>query len=302
MRKQLTGAFSAASAIVAVAVALQLPFAASSSTPSLIAKSHSQRLSETDLAIDGDLANLPSGSTRFLSRDDLLSLPLVSYTVADDPNFKGPTEITGVLLEDLSRALARDSAAELIVAVCDDQYHAHYPRKYLAEHHPLLVLKVNGQLSEGWPKDAEGQGQSMGPYLISHRQFASRSETPPHQDERQIPWGVVGLQFHEEQSFFAAIAPPRNASDAAVQAGYQLAQQNCLRCHNMGNEGGLKARHPWLVLSAWAMASPEHFADYVHNPRAENPNAQMPANLDYDSATLRALTSYFQTFQTPEKP
>lgn len=70
----------------------------------------------------------------------------------------------------------------------------------------------------------------------------------------------------------------------------------------MGDIGGQNAQHPWLVLSAWAAASPAHFAAYVHNPQSENPGAAMPANPTYDDVTLQALIAYFRTFQSPEKP
>jgi len=301
MRKRFTALFCAS--IVAAALALHFsPVAASSSAPSLISKAHTRRLSATDLALSGDLAGLPAGSVRYLSREDLLALPQVTYSVTDDHNFAKPTEIAGVLLQELSRALAREPDADLVVAICDDQYHAHYPREYLAEHQPVLVLKVGGELSEHWPKDAEGHGLNMGPYMISHRQFTAGIKILAHEDEAQIPWGVVGLEFRDQKKFLGAIAPPRDASAADVHAGYRVAQQNCLRCHNLGSVGGEKARHPWLVLSAWAAASPQHFAAYVRNPQVENPRAEMPANPNYDDATLQALVAYFRTFQSPEKP
>ena len=300
MRKRFTSVFFASG--VTLALALPFPTAASSGTPSLISKAHTERRSSVDLAVGGDLAGLPAGSTRYVGREDLLTLPQVTYTVADDQNFAKPTEISGVLLEDLARALASEPAADLVVAVCDDQYHAHYPRHYLAEHHPMLVLKVNGQPPEGWPKDAEGHGQSMGPYMISHPKFTPGFKILSHQDEPQIPWGVIAIEFRNEKKFLGTVAPPRHATDDNVQAGYRIAQQNCLRCHNMGDAGGQKARHPWLVLSAWAAASPQHFAAYVRNPQSEDVRSAMPANPNYDDATLQALVAYFRTFQSPEKP
>jgi mono/diheme cytochrome c family protein len=305
MRKRFTAVFCAR--IVTVALALHSPVAASSpsgspSTPRLISKAHTRRLSPTDLAISGDLAGLPAGSTRYLSREDLLTLSQVVYTVNDDQNFTKPTQITGVLLDDLALSLASAPADDLVISICSDRYHSHYTRAYLADHHPVLVLKVNGEPSERWPRDAEGHGQEMGPYMISHRNFIPAFKILAHQDEPQIPWGVVGFEFRNEKKFLEAIAPPRNASDSDVQAGYRIAEQNCLRCHNMGDAGGQKAGHPWLVLSAWATASPEHFAAYIHNPQSENPRAEMPANSNYDDTTLHALTAYFRTFQSPEKP
>jgi mono/diheme cytochrome c family protein len=170
-------------------------------------------------------------------------------------------------------------------------------------HHPFLGLKVNGQLPEGWPQAGEGHGQKMGPYMISHRAFTPGFRILAHQDEAQIPWGVVRLEFNSEKMVFGAIAPPGpRANEPAVQDGYRIAQQNCFRCHDMGGEGGQKAHHPWLVLSAWATASPEYFAAYVRNPRSRNPHAQMYPNPTYDGATLHALTAYFQTFSSREKP
>jgi mono/diheme cytochrome c family protein len=309
MRNRFTAAGASVVIVILaiVALALHLPFAAassptSSSLPSLISKAHAQRLSANDLAISGDLAGLPAGSTRYLSREDLLTLPQVTYTVTDDANFTKPTEISGVSLDDLARSLAGEPPDDLVIAICSDQYHSHYTRAYLAGHHPLLVLKVNGQPPEGWPKDAEGHGQSMGPYLISHGKFTPAFNILAHQDEAQIPWGVVGLEFRNEKMFLGTIGPPRNASDVNVQAGYRIAQQNCLRCHNLGDAGGQKARHPWLVLSRWATASPEHFAAYIRNPQSENPRAEMPGNPKYDDATVQALIAYFRTFQPAEKP
>jgi hypothetical protein len=63
------------------------------------------RQSPSDLEVGGDLAGLPHGATRYITRDDLLALPQVTYTVTDDSNFTGPTKISGVQLEELTRSL-----------------------------------------------------------------------------------------------------------------------------------------------------------------------------------------------------
>jgi len=287
------------------------------STPAL----HAARSEPSDLELAGDLVGLPPGTTRYVTRADLLSLPQISSTVTDDPNFAGaaqtggsggganppiPVRIGGVLLEDLARRFAADSQAEMVVAVCTDLYRASYPRDYLAAHHPLLVLTIDGKPPSGWPKDPETHERDMGPYLISHARFTPAFKLFSHADEALIPWGVVRLEFHKESAVFGAIIPRGpQASVELVQAGYRIARQNCFRCHNAGDAGGTKAGHPWLVLSAWAAASPEYFAAYVRDPRSRNPNSQMPGNPDYDDATLRALMAYFKAFstwQTAEKP
>jgi mono/diheme cytochrome c family protein len=263
---------------------------------------HRTRVSPEDLEVGGALKDVPPGTTRYITRDDLLALPQVSYTALDDANFAGPTEISGVPLEELARRVRAAPESGLVVAVCDDRYRANYPRTYVSAHHPLLVLKVDGQPPDSWPKDAEGHGLAMGPYMISHRKFTPSFKILAHADEPQIPWGVVRLEFLDEKIVFDAIAPRGpHAGEPAVKAGYLIAQQNCFRCHNMGREGGQKSGRPWQVLSALAAASPEYFTAYVRNPQAKNPHAQMPGNSAYDDATLGALRAYFETFASQEK-
>lgn len=267
----------------------------------LVAALHTARASSSDLELGGDLAGLPPGSTRYIARDELLALPQVTYTVTGDENFAGPTVVSGAPLEKLAQIFAAAPKSDMVIAICDDKYAAPYPRGYLSEHHPLLVLTVDGNPPAGWPKDPEG-GSNMGPYLISNPAFKPSLKILSHTDEPQIPWGVVRLEFRSEKQVYGTIAPRGpHAHDPLVQAGYRIAGQNCFRCHNMDGEGGLKAGHPWQVLSAWATSGPDYFAAYIRNPRAKSPNAQMPGNPDYDDMTLKALTAYFQTFSSPEK-
>ncbi|HEY4903899.1 MAG TPA: hypothetical protein VIH89_10540 [Candidatus Sulfotelmatobacter sp.] len=262
-----------------------------------------ERTSPLDLEVSGELAGISPDSVRYLTRDDLLALPQVTFTVKNDANFNGPTQVSGVLLEELIRQLGSTPKSDMVVAICDDQYRANYPPAYIAAHQPLLVLKVNGQPPAAWPKDVEGHGQNMGPYMISHRKFLPNFKVSAYGDEAQIPWGVVRLEFRDEKTVYGVITPRGpNAANEAVQHGYWIARQNCFRCHNNGKEGGTKADRPWLVLSAWATASPEYFAAYVRNPQSKNPHAQMPGNPGYNQKIIDALTAYFQTFSSQQKP
>ena len=270
-----------------------------SRTPTLRAR----RSSSLDLEVGGELAGQPSAAARYLTRDDLLALPQVTDTVSDDANFTGPTQISGVALEELTKAIAAAPKASMVVAICYDRYRANYPRGYMAAHHPVLVLTINGQRPERWPKDSETPNLDMGPYLISHPEFTPSFKILSHADEPQIPWGVVRLEFRSEKTVFGGIAPQGpHAQDPSVQAGYRIAQQNCFRCHNMGAEGGQKAGRPWQVIATWAGASPDYFGSYVRDPKSKNPRAEMPGFPGYDDATIAALRTYFQTFAEQTKP
>jgi mono/diheme cytochrome c family protein len=254
------------------------------------------RKSASDLEVGGELAGLPRGSTRYVALESLLALPQTAYTVSDDPDLPAAAKISGAPLEELAKLLAAAPDADMAVAICDDKYQANYPRAYVMAHHPLLVLRVNGQLPPRWPKNPETHG-SMGPYMISQGKFTPSFKVLSQSEEMQIPWGVVRLEFRDEKAVLGAIAPRGpHAQDTPVQEGYRIAGQNCFKCHNMGGEGGQKSGHPWLVLAAWASAAPEYFSGYVRNPRKMNRHAEMPGNPSYDEATIRALREYFATF------
>ena len=258
-----------------------------------------QRSSPLDLELGGELKGLPPGATRFVTREDLLALPQVSFTATDDEKFTGPTRVSGVMLDELMRALGGAPSSDMFVAICKDGYRANFTSTYMAAHHPLLVLQVDGKAPPDWPKDVE-HGGDLGPYTVSYLNFVFRFKIFAQADAPQIPWGVIRLDLRDEQAVFGVIAPRGpHADESAVQAGYRIAQQNCFRCHNAGPEGGQKSERPWLVLAAWATASPDFFMAYVRDPKTKNPHSAMPGFPDYDDPTMRALIAYFRTFSAP---
>jgi mono/diheme cytochrome c family protein len=262
-----------------------------------------KRSSGLDLEVAGDLAGLPAGSLRYIAREDLKALPQVTYTVPDDANFGGAVEVRGVELEVLAREFAGSGEKALIVAVSGDLYRAHYPQGYVQAHRPVLVTEIDGEGPASWPKSKEGSGSAMGPYLISHPHFTPSFKDLGNAEEAQIPWGVVRLEFRNEEAIFGEIAPRAvNAGKAEVQAGYRIARQNCLRCHGPASYGRLKGQITWSGIAFFADSSPQGFSAYVRDPRSVTPSAEMPGNPAYDDATVEALLVYFRTFLVKGKP
>ncbi|HEX4322297.1 MAG TPA: hypothetical protein VHZ52_15395 [Acidobacteriaceae bacterium] len=261
---------------------------------------HNQRTSPGDLEIGGELVGLPAGSSRYLRYEDLLELPQEIYTVSDDTNFKGKTEIKGIALTTLAKLFGQTAHSDLVVAICYDKYRSNYPKDYLTAHHPILVLKVNGQSHDKWPPSE--YGGPLGPYLVSHPEFKPSFKVLSHKDEAQIPFGVTRLDFRTESVVFGTIRPEGKwAADSPVWQGYQIARQDCFRCHGLYGEGGERASRSWLVLAAWAATDAARFQQYIHSPRSIQASAKMPAHADYDQRTLEALTVYFATFVPARK-
>ena len=253
------------------------------------------RHAPSDLEVGGSLQKVPRGETRFVSYESLLSLPQESYLVTDDTNFGTRVQVSGVSLEKLPAWLGAESGASMVIAICDDKYAAHYPASYVAAHHPLLVLKVNGLPPDRWPLGVDRL--PMGPYMVSHPSFKPSFRVLSHDDEQQVPWGVVRLDLRNEQSVYAPIEPPAAAAaNPDVQQGYIIARQNCFRCHNRSGEGGQKSTLHWREVAHEALTNPARFNAYVRDPKQFNPQSQMGANPEYDDATLAALRKYFSTF------
>jgi mono/diheme cytochrome c family protein len=267
----------------------------SNDTPTPHIPLHRTRTSPTDLELGGSLANVPPGQTRFVSFADLARLPQETYTVTDDAGLGKSVRITGIALEKLPALLGAAPGASMVTALCSDAYAAHYPAAYFRAHHPLLVLRLDNKAPTQWP--VLSGGDSMGPYLVSHPSFKPAFQVLSHEDEAQVPWGIVRLDFQPEQQVYAPIAPiGPHANDPLVQQGYTIARQNCFRCHSRGGEGGEKSRRPWDVVARRAVTDPQYFDTYVRDPKRLNPAAQMEGSPKYNAATLQALRAYFQPF------
>jgi hypothetical protein len=257
-----------------------------------------QRSSPQDLEISGDVAGIPPGEKRFIRYADLSALAQVTFTVRDDANFSGPVKLSGVPLDALLLSLGfNDGGKQMIAASAGDGYEAHYTAEYRAAHHPFLVLRIGGKEPANWPKGPDGK--NYGPYLISHASFSPAFHVLAHKDQAQIPYGVVGLRFFDESAVLHQLLPP-GAAVPAMQ-GYRIAQQNCLRCHREGDIGGTKSPFGWPQMALIAQGNPTAFGKYVVRPNSVNPEANMPANPEYDAATVAAITAYFRSFAPEEQ-
>jgi len=252
------------------------------------------RSSPQDLEVSGDVPGIPAGATRYLSYAELSQLPQVTYTVRGDDNFPQPARLTGVSLDVLLQALnVPNSGKQLIAAIGSDGYNGHYTAEYRAEHHPFLVLQIEGKPPTQWPKATDGV--SYRPYLISQPNFVPAFHVLAHADQPQIPYGVTGLRFYDEDAVFAALRPKGVPPHSPALLAERIVVQNCLRCHNAGMIGGTKSPFGFPQLAMIAKGNPEAFGKYVKRPNSVNPEATMPPNPEYDAATIAALTAYFQS-------
>jgi mono/diheme cytochrome c family protein len=239
-----------------------------------------------------------SPSPGYISRAALLKLPQSSAVIEHDPDFEGLVlRVTGVPLETLEHALGVPPTDDLIDMLCTDRYRSHYPADYVQQHHPILVLRIEGKTPVQWA--AATRNEDPGPYFVAHAHYAPAFKVLSHEDQRQVPTNVVRMNVTTQQATYGPIAPPGPAT-RQVEQGFTIAKQNCLRCHAEGSVGGTKSNFNWRILAAIAKHNPSGFERYARNPREIDPHATMPASPQYDDATLAALTAYFQAIAVPE--
>jgi hypothetical protein len=261
----------------------------------------SRRHDPTDLEIVKTDVSGAVSERIFLSRAFLASLHQVSAEVRPDGNDSDrpspAVRATGIDLETLLSSVTHADRDTGIAALCADGYTSPFPRRAILQHHPILVLTMDGLSPHAWAVKHHAYDPS--PYFIAYQDFIPSFHILSHQDWAQSPAEIVTIKILPSSELERAIRPKSANTfpqDSPVLEGFQIARQNCIRCHNAGATGGVKAQRTWQHLGEVARNKPDFFATWVHNPQSIDPYAIMPANLKYDQATLNALTRYFQTF------
>ena len=243
------------------------------------------------------VAGLAPGAVADVSWSDLAKLPQVTATILNDSNLADQVtrgvRVSGIPLEQLAKALGALPSSDLIDATCTDRYRSHYPADYVAAHHPIFALLIEGERPAKWA--ARTHRYDPGPYFITHANYVPRYKVLAHAEQPQIPDNIARINFTTAAATYGPITPQgKYAADSAVARGFEIAKQNCLRCHFANGVGGTKSGREWRSLSTWAWEQPQYFQSYVLNPKAHEPHAHMEGNPGYDAATLEALTAYFQ--------
>ncbi len=260
---------------------------------------HKSRVADSDLEVTGLIPGLSPGQSGYVRYADLLKLPHIVFPLQETGDFPGlepdqRIQIAGVYLDSISHDLGVLPASDLIDATCQDEYRAHYPSGYITAHHPVLALTIDQLSTSAWA--LKTKQTDLGPYFITHVRFTPSFKLLSHSDQPQLPINVVRLNFTTTAATFGSISPPAGfAPNSPEQEGFTIAKQNCLRCHNQDQYGGKQSGRDWTMLSVLAYKQPTYFASYVKNPQAFNANARMSGNLQYDTATLDAITAYFKS-------
>ncbi len=252
------------------------------------------RTSPSDLQVSG---LLPGGITNgFVTREQLLSLPLTTVTNVQDGALKRSAVYRGVPLTALQAALSVESRSDVIFLICGDGYTAHVDAAYLKQFAPLLILEIDGQGPEKWGRSL-ASGLAMAPYYVNSGSFQARpAERLAGIDEGPVyPYAVARIDFSTSDR---ALGPLRldGAASELARLGERLAIRDCLSCHDHRGVGGLMSNRPWALLKTWS-SNTNYFRRYVVRPKSIQPASRMPGFSHYNEQALDALQAYFREWK-----
>lgn len=245
----------------------------------------SREAAQQDLQVHVDEVGTP------WSYERLAALPKQTFAFDDGAYFKGQ-EVTVVRLADFWQAVAPSEDVDTLTAYCKDDYFSVYTRAFVDTYDPFIIIEVEGLLPTEWQDGL----QNAAPYFIS---FAMKPEMPAYRDPtHKRPWGVESVTFGTYSELFSVLyeEPYIELSESAA-LGRDIWINSCSSCHQApGNGiGGRKAARPWEILAVHAKLNKDYFRQYVRNPQAINPAAQMEAHPQYSDEELEALMDFLST-------
>jgi mono/diheme cytochrome c family protein len=96
-----------------------------------------------------------------------------------------------------------------------------------------------------------------------------------------------------------ALASPSHAAEGDAAAGYELAKQNCARCHNIEPGGAFKQRPPTFQAIAVYRSDPDIWSRII----SPSPHSGMPEVMwDLSPNEVQDLVAYITSLDTTAAP
>ncbi|MEO7599704.1 MAG: cytochrome c [Opitutus sp.] len=255
------------------------------------------RGSATDLAVTGELTDLPTNAVRYVRHADLAALPTSQLKLTGE-FVPGEQTVTVVYLKDVWAALPKTRSADTLLATCSDGYASVFRVDFIATYQPFLILEINGAKPEAWPPP--GLSFNPGPYVISVSSAVVPAVAQLLDAGHKRPWGVNAIEVANYQTRFAALRPATHEPSAGREMGREIWINSCASCHSgpPNTFGGTKSERPFAIVAFRAKMEPVYFMRYVRDPKSVSPEARMEPHPHYSDEQLSALISFI-TSLTP---
>jgi len=215
----------------------------------------------------------------------------VDVNVKYDPFFQTNKSYRGypiiAVLDSIIKSNGIDKNHNLVVFVCQDGYQPSMERS-------VLYGKAKGYLAF---KDLAVQGKANWPDSIQKR-FAPFylvwDDVKKEDHEHAWPFGLIGLRFTTTAAEYSEIYP---SGDAALERGFELYRNACMKCHSINKVGGTfgpEFNYPRNITTYW---QDKDMIAFARNPKAYRYNSHMPEITGIEDKDFEMIIKYIRSMK-----
>lgn len=154
--------------------------------------------------------------------------------------------------------------------------------------HPAAYLAVADAEHDDWQPIGE-RGVSPAPlYMVwKGTKFADKEKYPR-------PWALAQIELLSGADRYAHTRPPTGfAGNTAAKKGYEIFDENCIRCHSINQEGGTLGPELNIPQNILAYRPEQQVRAYIKDPRTFRYSA-MPPHPQFSEQDLDDLIAYLK--------
>ncbi len=178
-----------------------------------------------------------------------------------------------------------DPAKILVTYQCGDGYNATMTLKNALSQDSYLAFTDLSSETAAWTGKLAAK---MPPFYLIW-------ENIPYEDKRFVwPFGLSKLKLTPYEVAYQAILPEVN------MAGFQLFEQNCLKCHSLNKVGGSMGpefNYPKNILEYW---EEEDIWAFINNPKSYRYSSKMPPIKHLQRSEFDQIMAYLEELGSKE--
>lgn len=239
------------------------------------------------------LTTVHSGQSRSWSLAELRQVLAEQQVSLTDPSYGAEKSYRGF---DFATLLKKTGfpplqAEDTLVLTASDGYAPTVNAAQLAGHAAMLVFAEAGLPDFQFALLPQGKAMiSPAPFYLVWPGAGKAAE------HYAWPYQLVKIELIRFRDRYQRVLPPENAS-AQVRQGFQLFQQNCLKCHSINLQGGVlgpELNAPKNVTEYWQKSDLKAF---IRNPESYRYQSKMPAFAQFSDADIEAVLAYLTEMQ-----
>lgn len=236
------------------------------------------------------LTTVYNGQSKSWTLQQLQQQVPVQQVDLDDPWYASRKSFRGFWFDELLQKTGfppLDQGDELVL-MASDGYAPTISAAQLAKQRAALVFAETGQADFSFTPLSQGKETvSPAPFYLVWPAAGKAAQ------QYAWPYQLVKIELVRFRDKYERVIP-FSAAPAAVQQGFALFKQECLKCHSINLQGGVlgpELNAPKNVTEYWQV---NDLKDFIRNPESFRYQSKMPAFGHLSDADIEAILAYLQ--------